>query len=113
MSGINSVIEYSINDGATWHHGRTIEAWVRRDAASLSAQRQAVRENAREQYGNVEHVVTRLMYENDPLCVLSQPASPQVTVTFDSRDAVSIIRALRAAVDPETLRAVAQAELAR
>ena len=73
MSETPSVIEFSINDGATWHHGRTIEAWVRSDPAALGQQRKAVRENARERYGNVEHVVTRVMYETDPRCVNSQP----------------------------------------
>ncbi len=37
----------------------------------------------------------------------------QVTVTFDKRDPVSILRALREVVDAETLRIVARAELAR
>ena len=37
----------------------------------------------------------------------------QATVTFDRHDPVSILRALREVIDPETLRIVAQAELAR
>lgn len=39
--------------------------------------------------------------------------SQEVTVTFDKHDAVSILRALREVVDPETLRIVARAELDR
>ena len=36
-----------------------------------------------------------------------------VTVTFDKHDPVSILRALREVIDSETLRIVAQAEIAR
>ena len=39
--------------------------------------------------------------------------SNEVTVTFDPHDTVSILRALRDAVDAKTLRIVALAELAR
>jgi hypothetical protein len=35
------------------------------------------------------------------------------TITFDEHDAISILRALREAVDKETLRIVALAEVAR
>lgn len=70
-----SVIEYSINDGLTWHHGRTIEAWVRSDPAALSQQRGVVREFARRDHGNVESVVTRVLFEDDPRAVLNQPVA--------------------------------------
>ena len=71
----SSVIEYSINDGATWHHGRTVEAWVRSDPAALGQQRAVVRGFAREWHGNVESVVTRVLFEDDPRAVLNQSAA--------------------------------------
>ena len=74
MSGTPSVIEYSINDGATWHHGRTVEAWVTADPAAMSQQRGVVRGFGREWHGNVEHVVTRVLADSDPRGVLNQPA---------------------------------------
>ena len=74
MSGTPSVIEYSINDGATWHHGRTVEAWVTADPATLRVQRAVVRDLARDWHGNVEHVVTRVLADDDPRGVLQQPA---------------------------------------
>ena len=68
----DSVIEYSINDGLTWHHSKTVAAWVRIDPAVLSDQRKHVRDYARQEHGNVESVVTRVMYENDSRAVLNQ-----------------------------------------
>jgi hypothetical protein len=44
---------------------------------------------------------------------ISDTGPAQKTVTFDPDDAVSITRALRGAVKPETLRIVASAELTR
>jgi hypothetical protein len=40
-------------------------------------------------------------------------AAGEVHVTFDPSDAVSVIRALREVIGPETLRVVAHAELTR
>ena len=72
---MDSVIEYSINDGLTWHHGRSIAAWVRSDPATLSNQRAVVRDFARHDHGNVESVVTRVLFENDPKAIFNQPVS--------------------------------------
>ena len=69
---MDSVIEYSISDGATWHHGRIVEAWVRSDPATLGQQRAVVRGFAREWHGNVENVVTRVLFEDDSRAVLNQ-----------------------------------------
>lgn len=70
-----SVIEYSLDGGNTWHHGRTVAAWVRSDPAALRQQRGVVRDFARQDHGDVESVVTRVLFENDPRGVLSQPAA--------------------------------------
>jgi hypothetical protein len=67
-----SVIEYSIDGGATWQHGKTIEAWVAADAGHLSDQRGHVRAFARDEHGNVDHVATRVLSEDDPRAVLNQ-----------------------------------------
>ena len=75
MSETPSVIEYSINDGATWHHGRTVEAWVTADPAVLGDQRAVVRGLARGWHGNVEHVVTRVLADDDPRGMLNQPVA--------------------------------------
>ena len=73
MSSEPSVIEYSLDGGVTWHHGRTVEAWVARDfPGTLRQQRAVVRDLAREWHGNVEHVVTRVLFESDPRCVFNQ-----------------------------------------
>jgi hypothetical protein len=63
---MGSVIEYSLDGGATWQHGRTVEAWVAADAATLRDQRAIVREFARKEHGNVESVTTRVLAEDDP-----------------------------------------------
>ena len=60
------VIEFSIDGGATWKHGRTIEGWVKSDPAALGQQRAIVRDMAREEFGDVESVVTRVLKEDDP-----------------------------------------------
>ena len=49
-----SVIEYSLDGGQTWTHGRTIEAWVAADREVLSSQREVVRHFARKEHGGVE-----------------------------------------------------------
>lgn len=61
-----SIIEYSIDGGQTWQHGKTIEAWVRADAGHLRAQRGHVIAAARDWHGNVERVITRVLAEDDP-----------------------------------------------
>lgn len=75
------VIEYSIDAGATWTHGRTVAGWVRADPAQLALQRAAVREQARGDHGDVERVITRVLADDDPRGVLNQPpagASPDL-----------------------------------
>lgn len=76
MTATPGIIEYSINDGATWHHGRTVEAWVMTDPATLTSQRAVIREFARQEHGDVERVVTRVLSENDPRAVNNQPPAP-------------------------------------
>jgi hypothetical protein len=60
------IIEYSIDGGQVWQHGKTIEAWVAADAGHLSDQRGHVRAAARDWHGDVERVITRVLAEDDP-----------------------------------------------
>lgn len=69
------VIEYTIDGGQTWHHGKTVPAWVGRDPQALRIQRAAVREDALAEHGEGS-VRTRVLPEDDPRCVLSQPPAP-------------------------------------
>jgi hypothetical protein len=66
------VIEYSIDSGVTWHHGKTVRGRVRHDKRALKAERAAVREQA-----NAGHdyamIITRLRPEGDPRAVLKRP----------------------------------------
>jgi hypothetical protein len=61
-----TIIEYSIDGGQNWQHGKTIEAWVAADAGHLSDQRGHVRAAARDEHGDVERVITRVLAEDDP-----------------------------------------------
>ena len=69
----NLVIEYSIDGGATWYHGKTVPGWVGRNKQAQSLQRAAVRQLARGDHGDVERVTTRVLAEDDPRGVLNQP----------------------------------------
>jgi hypothetical protein len=69
-----SVIEYSIDGGSTWRHGKTIEAWAAVDSRVLQDQRSFVRDYARNEHGNVERIITRVLSEDDPRGALNQPA---------------------------------------
>lgn len=69
------VIEYTIDGGQTWHHGKTVAGWVGRDPGQLRVQRAAVREDALAEHGEGS-VRTRVLPEDDPRCVLSQPPAP-------------------------------------
>jgi hypothetical protein len=60
------IIEYSIDSGLTWQHGKSVEAWVAADAGHLSVQRGHVRALARDWHGDVDHVMTRVLAEDDP-----------------------------------------------
>lgn len=71
------VIEYTLNAGETWQHGRTIPAWVMRDAVMLRLQRAAVRNLAREWHGEGAGAIrTRTLRADDPKGALNQPAAP-------------------------------------
>jgi len=73
MDDTYSVIEYSIDGGHTWHHGRSVESWVVADQGALAGQRAATREYARTEHGDVETVTTRVLAGDDPRGVLNQP----------------------------------------
>jgi hypothetical protein len=73
MTAVPSVIEYSIDGGRAWFHGRTIEAWVTAHKATLSNQRAIVRGFARQELGAVEAITTRVLAADDPRGVLNQP----------------------------------------
>lgn len=74
------VVEYSLDGGHTWNHGRTIQNWVYDDLDALRDQREAVRDNVRETYGNIEGVAIRVLSENDPKGALHQPPEPDTQV---------------------------------
>lgn len=81
MPGFSSsqdyVIEYSIDGGQTWQHGRTVPGGAVADTDMRSIQRAAVRGQARDAHGNVESVTTRVLAEDDPRGVLNQPIAPR------------------------------------
>ena len=68
-----SVIEYSLDGGRTWYHGRYVQAWVTEDGHALSGQRAVVREFAAKDHGDVERIITRVLAESDPRAVFNQP----------------------------------------
>jgi hypothetical protein len=83
--GPDLVIEYSIDGGVTWHHGKTVPGRVRHDKHALLAQRAAVRELAHAGHGD-EVIITRVLSEGDPRAVLNRPsrggsAGGTITVT--------------------------------
>jgi hypothetical protein len=83
--GPDLVIEYSIDGGVTWHHGKTVPGRVRYDKHALLAQRAAVREQAHAGHGD-EVIITRVLPEGDPRAVLNRPsrggsAGGTITVT--------------------------------
>jgi hypothetical protein len=70
--GPDLVIEYSIDGGVIWHHGKTVPGRVRHDKRALLAQRAAVREQAHAGHGD-EVIITRVLPEGDPRAVLKRP----------------------------------------
>jgi hypothetical protein len=66
------VIEYSIDGGVTWHHGKTVRGRVRHDKRALKAERAAVREQAHAGH-DYAMIITRLRPEGDPRAVLKRP----------------------------------------
>ena len=70
---MDSVIEYSLDGGRSWFHGRTVAAWVTADRHALSGQRFVVRHLAAQEHGNLERITTRVLSEDDPRGVLNQP----------------------------------------
>lgn len=70
---VDLVIEYSLDGGLTWQHGKTVPAWVDDDPGAMRLQRAAVREQALADHGEVGAVVTRVLREDDPRGVLNQP----------------------------------------
>ena len=69
---MGSIIEYSLDGGVTWFHGRTVEAWVAADKHVLAGQRGVVRGFAIEEHGSVERIVTRVLSEDDPRAVVNR-----------------------------------------
>lgn len=67
------IIEYSMNGGATWFHGRTVAASVATDPDALAQQRRVVRELAYADHGNVENVITRVLDAADPQATINRP----------------------------------------
>ena len=60
-----------------WQHGRTVPGGAVADTDMRSIERAAVRELARNQHGDVESVMTRVLADDDPRGVLNQPVTPR------------------------------------
>lgn len=69
---VDSVIEYSLDGGRTWQHGRTVEAQVADDKAALAGHRFVVRYQAIAEHGRTGAITTRVLLANDPRAVLNQ-----------------------------------------
>ena len=84
--GPDLVIEYSIDGGVIWHHGKTVPGRVRHDKRALLAQRAAVREQAHAGHGD-EVIITRVLPEGDPRAVVNWPgrADPRAVLNRPSR----------------------------
>lgn len=75
-SGQDYVIEYSLDGGRTWQHGRTVPGGAVADTDMRLIQRAAVRDQARTATGYVDSVTTRILTADDPRGVLNQPVTP-------------------------------------
>lgn len=85
------VIEYSINGGVTWHHGKTVPGRVRHDKHALLAQRAAVREQAHIGHGD-EVIITRVLPEGDPRAVVNRLIlEPGGTITVTRGQLLSVL----------------------
>jgi hypothetical protein len=71
----DQIIEYSIDGGATWHHGRTVDARFATDKAVMAVQRGHTRAAARDWHGDVGPVATRILDADDPRAEVNRPPS--------------------------------------
>jgi hypothetical protein len=62
----DQIIEYSIDGGTTWHHGRTVDARFAADKDVMSDQRGHTRAWVRDEHPGVDHVATRVLDADDP-----------------------------------------------
>ena len=82
------VIEYSIDGGQTWQHGRTVLGGAVADADMRLIQRRAVCEQARDAHGHVGSLSTRILAGDDPRGVLNQPVAPKQ----ENKSAADLVR---------------------
>jgi hypothetical protein len=66
----DKIIEYSIDGGNAWHHGKTVDGKF--SAAVMSDQRGHVRAWVRDDHGDVDHVMTRVLDADDPRCEVNR-----------------------------------------
>jgi hypothetical protein len=69
------IIEYSIDRGETWHHGRTIDARFANDKEVISDQRGHTRAWVRDDHPGVDRVDTRVLDADDPRAEVNRPPS--------------------------------------
>jgi hypothetical protein len=69
----DQIIEYSIDGGATWHHGRTVDARFAGDKAVMADQRGHTRAWVRDDHAGVDHVATRVLNADDPRAEVNRP----------------------------------------
>lgn len=72
---LGGIIEFSLDGGHTWHHGRSVYAWVMKPAHrdTLKMQRQFVRDDAHQEHGDVDRIITRVLAEDDPRAEINRP----------------------------------------
>ncbi|MCK2219719.1 hypothetical protein MF672_038880 [Actinomadura sp. ATCC 31491] len=74
---VGVIIEYSLDGGHVWHHGRTLAGWIAEPAYAdaLRKQRQIVRDSARQEHGDVDRIITRVLREDDERAEVNRPRS--------------------------------------
>jgi GNAT superfamily N-acetyltransferase len=69
----DQIIEYSIDGGATWHHGRTVASRFAADKAVMADQRGHTRAWVRDDHPAADHVATRVLNADDPRAEVNRP----------------------------------------
>jgi hypothetical protein len=69
----DQIIEYSIDGGATWHHGRTVASRFAADKAVMADQRGHTRAWVRDENPGADHVATRVLNADDPRAEVNRP----------------------------------------
>ena len=78
------VIEYSLDGGEHWRHGKTVEGWVGHDRTALAGQREAVREQARADHGHTGSITVRVLPIYDDRAVINQPVYDEAAAQVEA-----------------------------